>query len=148
MTFFIIPINFAYKFCDIAIGQWLCFVFCFSKYRLFCMALERNKFNFFRIECYYVVIFMITKTFSDIIIWACLWRCKWACFLLPLCRWRDNLRFSSGGNPNQGKSRAKDEMYLADSLERLNRSCVHTIDLCRSIISKEKEEMKYLAYQK
>ena len=43
---------------------------------------------------------------------------------------------------------AADEMYLADSLERLNRSCVHTIDLCRSIISKEKEEMKYLAYQK
>ena len=43
---------------------------------------------------------------------------------------------------------AADEMYLADSLERLNRSCVHTIDLCRSIISKEKEEMRYLHLQK
>lgn len=38
---------------------------------------------------------------------------------------------------------ASDEMYLVDLLDRINSTCVHQIDLCRSIISKEKEEMKY-----
>jgi aspartate/tyrosine/aromatic aminotransferase len=41
---------------------------------------------------------------------------------------------------------ASDELYLADWLDRLNSMCVHQLDLCRSIISKEKEEMKYLNF--
>ena len=43
---------------------------------------------------------------------------------------------------------ASDELYLVDRLDRLNAACVHTIDLCRSIISKEKAEMQFLSYQK
>ena len=37
---------------------------------------------------------------------------------------------------------ADNEMYLVEWLDRINASCVHSIDLCRSIISKEKEEMR------
>lgn len=37
---------------------------------------------------------------------------------------------------------ADDEMLLVDWLDRINSMCVHQIDLIRSIISKEKEEMK------
>ena len=43
---------------------------------------------------------------------------------------------------------AADELYLADRLDRLNAACTHTIELCRSIISKEKAEMAYLHFQK
>ena len=42
---------------------------------------------------------------------------------------------------------ASEELYLADWLDRINSMCVHQIDLIRSIISKEKEEMKYLNTQ-
>jgi hypothetical protein len=38
---------------------------------------------------------------------------------------------------------AEEELYLVDWLERLNSMCVHQMDLIRSIISKEKEELKY-----
>jgi hypothetical protein len=41
------------------------------------------------------------------------------------------------------ESIAEEELYLVDWLERLNSMCVHQMDLIRSIISKEKEEMKY-----
>ena len=37
---------------------------------------------------------------------------------------------------------ASEEMYLADWLDRINSMCVHQIDLIRSIVSKEKEEMR------
>ncbi|MDR1199827.1 MAG: hypothetical protein LBK94_12590 [Prevotellaceae bacterium] len=37
---------------------------------------------------------------------------------------------------------AQDEAYLVDWLDRINASCVHDLDLCRSIISKAKEEMR------
>ncbi len=37
---------------------------------------------------------------------------------------------------------ADEEMLLVDWLDRINSMCVHQIDLIRSIISKEKEEMK------
>jgi len=43
---------------------------------------------------------------------------------------------------------AADELYLVDRLDRINAACTHTIDLCRSIISKEKAEMTYLHFQK
>jgi hypothetical protein len=43
---------------------------------------------------------------------------------------------------------AADELYLADRLDRINAACTHSIDLCRTIISKEKAEMAYLQYQK
>jgi len=46
------------------------------------------------------------------------------------------------------KNVAAEEWFLVDWADRLNRDCVHVIDLCRSIISKEKEEMKYLNFQK
>ena len=45
------------------------------------------------------------------------------------------------------ESIAEEEMYLVDWIERINRTCTHNIDLCRSIISKGKEEMKYLNLQ-
>jgi len=37
---------------------------------------------------------------------------------------------------------AADEMFIVDWLDRLNSMCVHQIDLMRSIISKEKEELR------
>jgi hypothetical protein len=37
---------------------------------------------------------------------------------------------------------ASDEMFLVDWLDRLNSMCVHQIDLIRSIVSKEKEELR------
>ena len=39
---------------------------------------------------------------------------------------------------------ASEEMYLVDWLDRLNAGFTHTIDLCRSIISKNKEELKLI----
>ena len=37
---------------------------------------------------------------------------------------------------------AQDEAYLVDWLDRINSGCVHQLDLMRTIISKEKEEMR------
>ncbi|MDR2652688.1 MAG: hypothetical protein LBC68_10330 [Prevotellaceae bacterium] len=37
---------------------------------------------------------------------------------------------------------AQEEAYLVDWLDRINANCVHDLDLCRSIISKAKEEMR------
>ena len=37
---------------------------------------------------------------------------------------------------------ASDEMELVEWLDRINAACTHNIDLCRSIVSKEKEEMR------
>lgn len=44
---------------------------------------------------------------------------------------------------NLVEASCKRENLLVNSLERLNRSCVHQIDWLRSLISKAKEEMKY-----
>ncbi|MDR1630306.1 MAG: hypothetical protein LBS36_08885 [Oscillospiraceae bacterium] len=38
---------------------------------------------------------------------------------------------------------ARDEAYLVDWLDRINSSCVHQLDIIRTIISKEKEEMRF-----
>jgi hypothetical protein len=40
------------------------------------------------------------------------------------------------------ESIANEEMFLVDWLDRLNSMCVHQMDFIRSIISKEKEEMR------
>ena len=40
------------------------------------------------------------------------------------------------------KSLCKDQQYLVDWCERLNRSSTHRADFCRSIISKHKAEMQ------
>jgi aspartate/tyrosine/aromatic aminotransferase len=45
------------------------------------------------------------------------------------------------------KNVAYDEAYLANWLDEISKMCVHQIDLIRSIISKEKEEIKYLHLQ-
>jgi hypothetical protein len=37
---------------------------------------------------------------------------------------------------------AQEEAYLVDWLDRINSGCVHQLDLMRTIISKEKEEMR------
>lgn len=37
---------------------------------------------------------------------------------------------------------ASDEIKLSEWLDRINAACVHNIELCRSIVSKEKEEMR------
>jgi len=44
------------------------------------------------------------------------------------------------------ESIAQDEAYLVDWLDRLNSMCVHQIDILRSIVSKEKEEIKMNNY--
>jgi len=38
---------------------------------------------------------------------------------------------------------AEEELFIVDWLDRLNSACVHQMDLVRTIVSKEKEEMKY-----
>ncbi|MDR1182601.1 MAG: hypothetical protein LBL13_11545 [Bacteroidales bacterium] len=40
------------------------------------------------------------------------------------------------------ESIAAEEMFLVDWLDRINSMCVHQLDFLRSIISKEKEEMR------
>lgn len=44
-------------------------------------------------------------------------------------------------------STCKDDQYLVDWTERLNRACTHQLDLCRSLISKLKIEMQQLQYR-
>lgn len=41
------------------------------------------------------------------------------------------------------KSLCKEEQYMVDWCERINRSCTHNIDWCRTLISKAKSEMQY-----
>ena len=41
------------------------------------------------------------------------------------------------------KSSCQDENYLLTWVERLNRTSVHQLDWCRTLISKLKEELKY-----
>lgn len=36
-----------------------------------------------------------------------------------------------------------EEAYLVDWVERTNRTCVHQLDWCRTVMSKEKEMIKY-----
>lgn len=36
----------------------------------------------------------------------------------------------------------KEEQYLVDYIERLNRTCTHQMEWCRTIVSKGKEEMR------
>lgn len=36
-----------------------------------------------------------------------------------------------------------EELYLVELLEMLNLTCVQQIEVCRTIISKEKEELRY-----
>lgn len=38
----------------------------------------------------------------------------------------------------------KEEQYLVDWIERLNKTATHQIEWCRTLISKAKEEMKYM----
>ena len=40
---------------------------------------------------------------------------------------------------------AQNEAYFVDWLDRINSDCVHQLDLMRTIISKEKEEMRMAA---
>lgn len=40
------------------------------------------------------------------------------------------------------KSAAREEQYMVDWIDRLNRSCTHEIDWCRTLISKAKEERR------
>lgn len=37
---------------------------------------------------------------------------------------------------------ARDKQYLVDWIERLNAACTHQLDWCRSVVSKNKEEMR------
>ena len=39
---------------------------------------------------------------------------------------------------------AREQQYLVDWCERLNRTAVHQLDWCRTVISKSKTEMQYL----
>lgn len=44
------------------------------------------------------------------------------------------------------KSLCKEEQYLVDWAERVNRSATHQLEWCRSLLSKAKEEMKIAGY--
>jgi hypothetical protein len=37
----------------------------------------------------------------------------------------------------------REQKYMVDWIERLNATCTHQLDWCRSLVSKNKEEMKY-----
>lgn len=37
---------------------------------------------------------------------------------------------------------ARDKQYLVDWVDRLNATCTHQLDWCRSVVSKNKEEMR------
>jgi hypothetical protein len=37
----------------------------------------------------------------------------------------------------------KEQKYMVDWLDRLNTTCTHQLDWCRTLVSKNKEEMKY-----
>lgn len=39
-------------------------------------------------------------------------------------------------------SLCRDEQYLVDFIERLNRTCTHQMEWCRTLVSKGKEEMR------
>lgn len=41
------------------------------------------------------------------------------------------------------KSLCKEEQYVVDWCERINRACTHELDWCRTLISKAKTEMQY-----
>jgi len=45
------------------------------------------------------------------------------------------------------KSLCADEQYLVDFIERLNKSCTHQLDWCRSLLSKAKAEMTLTGMQ-
>lgn len=45
------------------------------------------------------------------------------------------------------KSLCKDEQYLVDWADRVNATCTHQLDWCRTLISKAKEEMKLSGWQ-
>lgn len=42
------------------------------------------------------------------------------------------------------KSLCKEEQYLVDWCERVNRAATHNLDWCRSVLSKAKTEMQYM----
>jgi len=44
------------------------------------------------------------------------------------------------------ESIAEDEAYLVDLLERINRTCTHQLDACRSLLSYEKEQLRTSNY--
>ncbi len=44
------------------------------------------------------------------------------------------------------KATCAEEQYIVDWVERLNRTCVHESDWCRTLISKFKEEMRMNSY--
>ena len=41
----------------------------------------------------------------------------------------------------------EEENYLVNWIERLNRTCTHQLDWCRSTLSKAKEEMRHQSWQ-
>ena len=45
------------------------------------------------------------------------------------------------------ESLCAEERYLVDFAERMNRTCVHRLDWCRTLISKAKEEMRLAGMQ-
>ncbi len=46
------------------------------------------------------------------------------------------------------KSKNKTYNYMVNMCDRLNRTCTHQLDWCRTMISKLKTEMQYLNYNK
>jgi hypothetical protein len=55
-------------------------------------------------------------------------------------------KFSATVQNKLVESVCANEQYLVDWIERINRTCVHQLDWCRSILSKGKEEMRLNVY--
>lgn len=51
-------------------------------------------------------------------------------------------KISAGVQNSLIDSSCRDEQYLVDWIERLNRTCTHQMEWCRSVVSKGKEEMR------
>lgn len=44
------------------------------------------------------------------------------------------------------EAECKEENYLVNWMERINRSCTHDLDWCRTLVSKAKEEMRFQSF--
>ena len=54
----------------------------------------------------------------------------------------DKAKLSAGVQNAMIDSLCKDEQQLVDWIERLNRTCTHQMEWCRTLVSKAKEEMR------
>lgn len=59
---------------------------------------------------------------------------------------KDILKLSATTANKYVDSLCKEENYLVNWADRINRSCTHQLDWCRSVLSKQKEELRQNQY--